>query len=141
MLALEHRAILGRQDFDELADIAVPVVEDALGRSAPGVLMVAHDERVDALYLLAVAERSQLDHPGVAAVVEAGVIVEHVGDSTAHPGGEVAPGAAQHDHRAARHVLAAMVADTLDDRRRAAVAHREALASHAPKLCPADPLR
>ena len=34
---------------------------------------------------------------------------------------------AEHDHRAAGHVLAAVVADALDDRARAAVADREAL--------------
>ena len=44
------------------------------------------------------------------------------------PGGEVAAGAAEHDDAAARHVLAAVVADALDDRAGAAVADGEALA-------------
>ena len=44
------------------------------------------------------------------------------------PGGEVAPGRAEHDDAPAGHVLAAVVADALDDGVRARVAHREALA-------------
>ena len=59
---------------------------------------------------------------------EAAVLVEHVGDAAAHPGGEVAPGAAEHDDVAAGHVLAAVVADALDDGVGARVAHGEPLA-------------
>ena len=62
---------------------------------------------------------------------EGAVLVEHVGDAAAHAGGEVAPGAAEHDDAAAGHVLAAVVADALDDRVRARVAHGEALAREA----------
>ncbi len=59
------------------------------------------------------------------------VLIEHVGHAAAHPGGEVASGLAEHDDQSARHVLAAVIADAFDDRVRAAVAHREALAGHA----------
>src|SRR5262249_5121737 len=45
-----------------------------------------------------------------------------------HAGGEVAAGTAEDHHRAAGHVLTAVVADTLDHRRHAAVPHAEALA-------------
>ncbi len=44
------------------------------------------------------------------------VLVEHIGDPARHPGREVAPRPAQHDHPPARHVLAAVVADALHDR-------------------------
>src|ERR1700685_851246 len=128
MLALEHRTVLGGQHPDEFRAVAVPVGQDPFGELAPSVLMMAHNQRVNPLYLVVAADRPKFDHPGVAARIESTVIVEHVGDSAAHSGGEIAPGAAEHDHRAARHVLAAMVADTFDDRRRAAVAHRETLA-------------
>ena len=47
------------------------------------------------------------------------------------PGGEVEPGRAEHDDAAAGHVLAAVVADALDDRHGAGVAHGEALAGEA----------
>ena len=58
------------------------------------------------------------------------VLIEDVRQSAAHAGGEVAPGLAQHDDGAARHVLAAVVADAFDDRGGAAVADREALTRH-----------
>ena len=47
------------------------------------------------------------------------------------PGAEVAPGRAEHDDAAAGHVLAAVVADALDDRSGAGVAHAEPLADDA----------
>ena len=56
------------------------------------------------------------------------MLVEHEGQAAAHAGGEVAPGRAQDDDAPAGHVLAAVVADALDDRVRAGVAHGEALA-------------
>ncbi len=47
------------------------------------------------------------------------------------PGGEVAPGRPEHDDAPAGHVLAAVVADALDDQRGPGVAHREPLADPA----------
>src|SRR5690606_16455813 len=70
-------------------------------------------------------------HGHVAARLEAAVFVEHVGDAAAHAGGEIAPGVAEHHHAAAGHVLAAVIADALDDGGDAGVAHAEALAGHA----------
>ena len=60
-----------------------------------------------------------------------GAGVVDVGDPAAHPGGEVAAGLAEDDDAAAGHVLAAVLADALDDRQRAGVADREALAGEA----------
>src|SRR4029079_3216286 len=77
---------------------------------------------------VAVLERVEADELHVAAALAAAVLVEAVRDAAAHPGGEVAPGAAEHDDAAAGHVLAAVVADALDDCVRARVAHAEALA-------------
>ena len=50
------------------------------------------------------------------------------------PAREVAPGRAEHDDAPAGHVLAAVVADALDDRGRAGVAHAEALADDAAEV-------
>ena len=47
------------------------------------------------------------------------------------PAAKLRPGAAEHDDAAAGHVLAAVVADALDDGVRAGVAHGEALAREA----------
>ena len=67
----------------------------------------------------------------VAAAREVAVRVEHVGDAAAHAGGEVAAGPAEHDDAPAGHVLAAVIADALDHRERAAVADGEPLAGDA----------
>ena len=67
----------------------------------------------------------------VAARFKPAVVVEHVGDTAGHAGGEVAPGVAEAYHHAAGHVFAAVIADAFDDRHRPGVAHREALAGHA----------
>ena len=76
-------------------------------------------------------QRLERDHRGVAALSERAVGVEDVRDAAAHARREIASGAAEHDDRAARHVLAAVVAGALDHRARAGVAHAEALAGHA----------
>src|SRR5690348_15571239 len=57
MLALEHRAVLSRHHSDEFGGVAVPVGQYALGKFAPRVLMMAHDQRVDALDLFITAKR------------------------------------------------------------------------------------
>ena len=50
------------------------------------------------------------------------------------PAREVAPGRPEHDDAPAGHVLAAVVADALDDRGRAGVAHAEPLADDAAEV-------
>ena len=60
----------------------------------------------------------------------AGRVVD-VGLAAGHPGAEVAADRAEDDDGAARHVLAGVVADALDDRDRARVADGEALAGAA----------
>ena len=70
-------------------------------------------------------------HAGIAALLETPVDVQDVGEATAHPRSDVAPGAAEDDHDAAGHVLERVVAGTLDHRPRAAVANREPFAGDA----------
>src|SRR5713101_10193321 len=86
-------------------------------------------ERVERVVL--VGDRLELDHGEVAAPRERAVLVQDIGDAAAHAGGEIAAGLAEHDDRAAGHVLAAMRADALDDRERARIAHGETLAGDA----------
>ena len=76
----------------------------------------------------------EFHHRHVAALGEVAVLVEHIGDAARHAGREVAARRPEHDHDAARHVFAAMVARALDDRDRAGVAHREALARDAAEV-------
>ena len=73
----------------------------------------------------------EIDKSGVAAICEQAVLVEHVGDASAHPGREVAAGGSQDHDPAASHVFATMIPDALDDRVSAAVAHTEALGRDA----------
>ena len=80
---------------------------------------------------IVVVELLDLDHLVVDLAVEVAVGVVDVGDAAGHAGAEVAAGVAEHDHAAAGHVLAAVVADALDDRGGARVAHAEALADDA----------
>ncbi len=73
-------------------------------------------------------------HRRVAALVERAVLVVDEGDAAAHAGGEIAAGAAEHDDRAAGHVLAAVIAGAFDDGRGAGIAHAKALAGDAAKI-------
>ena len=59
---------------------------------------------------------------------EAAILVEHPCDAAGHTGAEVLAGTAQHQNSAPGHVLAAMIADTLDDGDSARVADGEAFA-------------
>src|SRR5262249_9352669 len=79
-------------------------------------------------------DRLEIDHRQVAAAFETAVRVEHVGDAARHAGGKVAPGRTDHDHHAARHVFATVVAGTLHHRDRPGIAHREALAGDAAEI-------
>src|SRR5207253_1920905 len=94
---------------------------------ALGEIVVSAHQVVDGLHIR-VVERIEPDHPLVAVALEVTVRIEDVSHATAHPGGEIAPGLSEDDDEALGHVFAAMVADALDDRRRAAVADREAFA-------------
>src|SRR5262249_60246025 len=81
--------------------------------------------------------------PRVAPPREAAVEIQQVGEATAHAGAEVPACAAEHDDAAPGHVLAAVVADALDHRLGAAVAHAEALARDAleVRLSPGRPVQ
>src|SRR5262249_56655964 len=92
---------------------------------------VALEEVAHGLDVRGRMEWPDVDHADVAAPLEVAIDVEDVGDAARHPRREVAPRASQHDHAAARHVLAAVVADALHDGVSAAVADGEALASHS----------
>ncbi len=73
----------------------------------------------------------KVDHLPVDVVRQRAVRVVDIGHPARHAGREVASGGAQDDDLAAGHVLATVVADTLDDRVGARVADRESFADHA----------
>ena len=67
----------------------------------------------------------------ISVLSRAAVQVEDVGDAAGHAGREVAAGRAEHHHPPAGHVLAAVVADALDDGGGTGVADAEPLADDA----------
>ena len=143
----ERALVLVREHLDELGRATRPSGRGCRARAGAGPpvvvldqllqhrlvgLALVPDRAVDAGLLLGRGSTLlERHHRGVAALGEVAVLVVDVGDAAAHAGREVAAGLAEHDHRAAGHVLAAMVAGAFDHRRRARQAHREALARHA----------
>src|SRR6476620_4467842 len=85
-------------------------------------------EEADEALAVAPLERRELDE---LEVDEALVRVEQERLASGHPRSEVPTVRSEHDDGAARHVLAGMVADALDDRDRAGVPDGEALAGGA----------
>ena len=127
---LEGGAIVARHHLHEPRHRLVPRSEQALGDDGAGALEMLLDERPDERVVRRV-ELLEIDELVVAAPREAAVLVEDVGDPAAHPGREVPARAAEDDDMAAGHVLAAVVADALDDRVRARVPDGEPLAREA----------
>ena len=112
------------------ASVSSQLASRRVGDGRAGALVVLGDEVVQRALVVGV-HRVEADELHVAAPAEAAVDVEHVGDAAAHARREVAAGRAEHDDAPAGHVLAAVVADALDDRVGARVAHGEALAGEA----------
>ena len=128
----EHALVVARHHLDDpLARAAVPGGEHVARDERAGPRGVLGDQRPGPAPRRPPDELLEVDQLEVAAALEAPVDVVHVGDAAAHAGGEVAPGRPEHDHAAAGHVLAAVVADALDDRLGARVADREPLAGEA----------
>src|SRR3954452_13243193 len=132
----ERALVVHRHDLDPGAAQSVPVVERALGHRRVRPLEVLLHERAHLVEVL-VLELLELDQLGVALGLELVAGVQHVCDAARHARGEVAPGGPEHDHAAAGHVLAAVVAHALDDRLYAGVADAEALAREAAEERPA----
>ena len=77
-------------------------------------------------------QRLQIDAGLVAAARrEVALIVVDIRDAAAHACGKVAAGLAEHNDGAVGHVLAAVIANAFNHRRRAGVANRKALAGDA----------
>ena len=89
-------------------------------RGLPVQPHVILDQPVHEPEVALVDERLELDHLEVAARAERLRRIEHERGAAAHAGREVAADRPEHDDDAAGHVLAAVIADALDDRARAA---------------------
>ena len=123
----EHALVVGREDLDELRQQLVPVVEDA-----------PCDRGSGALEVLATSARTSMMSPSSSSSSWSSIVGLTPRGEACRPRRGRRPGrrscpprscarSAEHDHAAAGHVLAAVVAEALDDGVGARVAHREAL--------------
>ena len=96
----------------------------AAARGDPVARGVTLEQAREALHVVGL----ELEQAHELAVHQALVRIEQERLAAGHARAEVAPVRSEHDHRAARHVLAGVVADALDDRDGARVPHGEPLA-------------
>src|SRR4029079_4639716 len=97
---------------------------------AAGIARMVFNETTEKLSLVAASDPLEQHHCGVAVALQLPVLVEHEGDSSTHARGEIPAGAAEHNHCAAGHVFACMIADPLDYCGCATVADGEARTPH-----------
>ncbi len=95
--------------------------------AAAGECGMALDECLQALDLLLITQPRDRDELGIVVVLEAVGAIKHVRASPTHAGAKVASGRSEDDDGPTRHVLAAVVADALDDGVAPTVADTEAL--------------
>ena len=131
LLPLERFPILAGNYREQFVPRFIPLRQRALGARAARVFGVLLDEAAHSVLLAEIHQRDQIDHRRIALAFELVEFVEDERDAATHARREVATGAAEHDDGAARHVFAAVVADTFDDCDRAAVPYREPLAGDA----------
>ena len=113
LLSVKDLPVIDRNHFQELLHIFVPVVEHPGGQWRARMLVMARDEPVKLAVVGAILDEHQFHQFHIAEIVEIPFRIPHVGDAAAHSGGEVATRRTEHHRAAARHILAAMVADTL----------------------------
>src|SRR5215218_5815870 len=92
------------------------------------------DHPAKEFYIFLALDGLQAYHVHVAQGLEASRLVEDERDAAAHPCGEVAPRLAEHHDDPARHVLAGVIPDALDDGVGARVPDGEALPREAPEV-------
>ena len=126
-----HPLVVARDHRGELGQRLRPVVQQPAGHRRAGLGVVALDQRRAAVSACSPATSARSTSSGLTSGRSSR---QHEGEPARHAGREVAPGRAEHDHHAAGHVLAAVVADALDDRGRAGVADREPLADPAAQV-------
>ncbi len=79
--------------------------------------------------------RQQIDLCVIDEAGEVTVRIIDIGDPAAHPRSDIASGLAQHNHYAAGHVFAGVIASAFDHRQRARIAHGETFTRDAVEIC------
>ena len=125
---LEHTAVVAGHDLDDLGHGLFPAVQQPRRRprspSLPGACCRAPGPHAGPPRRAVRARPSR--GSGASASIMPGSCTK--AKPARHPGCEVAPRRAQHEHGATGHVLAGVVADSLDDSGGAGVAHAESFA-------------
>src|SRR5579871_6168365 len=112
----EHTLVFVREHFDEARQGVRPVVENPFGAWATRQFGMTRDEIFERLEIADIMQRLEVDRFEIAALLgEVSVLVEYVGQASAHAGSEVAAASAEHNHEAVGHVFAAVIADAFDD--------------------------
>src|SRR5208337_1380807 len=121
-----------REDLDEFRKRGFPVLQRPLRLAAGGEFEVPGDQPVKGLNVLWIRDGLEVHVFSVAQERRkiAGLIKD-VGDAAGHSRRKVAPRASQHHDQALGHVLAAVVANALDDCGGAGIAYRKPLTGHA----------
>ena len=111
----EHGLVIGGEDFDEVGQLGIPILQDPCRDGGAGPGRVRLDQRLERRLLIVIFQRRQFHRAHVAESGEGVSRVVDIGDATGHAGGEVATGRSEHDGLTARHILTGMVAHALDD--------------------------
>src|SRR5215471_7809366 len=93
---------------------------------------MARDQIADRPQVFRFDQRLEIDRFEVAALLgEVSPLVEYVSNSATHAGGKISTARTEHDDQTIRHVLAPMIADTLDHGGGSGIANGKAFACHA----------
>ena len=128
----QHSLELVREDLDEARGHIVPVVENPLGTAAGRQLQVRQQEISDDYHIRLVEQGLQIDGIEITPLLgKVSALVEDISGTAAHSSSEISAAGAEHQNDAVGHVLAAVVADTLNDRGRSGVADSKAFAGNS----------
>mmetsp|Transcript_43739 Transcript_43739/g.106165 ORF Transcript_43739/g.106165 Transcript_43739/m.106165 type:complete len:619 (-) Transcript_43739:2977-4833(-) len=123
--------VVHRHNLDEVCERRIEGGQHLGGDGRVGLLVVRLDVRAQGCGLFRCIHRLQRHHLHVAPPRELLLRVVDVCDATAHAGAKVDARLSEAHNAAARHVLAAVVANPLHHRQSTRVAHAEALATFA----------
>jgi pimeloyl-ACP methyl ester carboxylesterase len=121
----------GWYHLPELGQVLAPVLQNPFCFRTAGVGYVGFNQPFQLSFARRGNHPLHFDDFGVDFGGEAAVLIQHVGQTTGHPGTDVAANAAQHHHDAAGHVFAAVVTGPFNHRLAFRVPHGEPLPSNA----------
>src|SRR5215471_222740 len=130
----EHALVVARHHLHEQLRRDGPIRQQLACQRALRVPDMALEQFLHELRVVIFLEQLELDELRIAAPWKCRLRIVDVRDAAAHAGREIASGFSQDDDASACHVLAAVIADALDDGYCAAVANCEPLARDSPDV-------